>query len=154
MKSVVLVLAVMLVSCGSLRTTYTNSGTRIAPTGDTLVTAYGQMPIGLSPVHKAVYEMMEYCTGIQGDIDGVQWAVADSLIQNVQGGERIQRVWGIWNSQTRQIVLDRGLYWLVGLIAHEVMHDLHRGVIPDDDVQNCTPTMSAKTMALAMGINP
>ncbi len=109
------------------------------------VNAYGQQAVYPSPMHEALFRMMEECTGEQRDFEGIRWFVADSLIET-DGG----RVWGIWTPE-RRIVLDGSLWFLPGLVAHEVMHDLYDGPIPQEVERRCTPQISGTTMLRILG---
>lgn len=119
--------------------------------GDTIISAFGQQEVSPSPMHVVIYRMMELCTGRQGELERVRWFVADSLVQHVVEGGRVQPVWGIWNTESGAIVLKRGLWNLPPLIGHEALHSIYQGEIPPGVEKRCIPAIDGESMRQAIG---
>lgn len=132
MKAYVIALALM--GCAAFP-----QGESVHSTGGVL--AYGQVRVIPSPIHYGAWLMVQECTGLHRDFEGITWFVADSIRETSDSSE----VYGFW-TQERHIVIERGLWFFPGLIAHEVLHDFYRGPIPPEAARACVPTVDGQRL--------
>jgi hypothetical protein len=100
--------------------------------GETIL-MFGVRPFVPTILEAAVYTMMERCTGLEGDFDGVTWKTARSMVRTPDGALLL----GAWQKDVRIITLRRDYRWDAGLISHEILHDLYRGETPRDVQARC-----------------
>ena len=85
-----------------------------------------------SPMHAAIYRMMEGCTGQQGDYETLRWGLAEFIIE-----PSLTRVLGFWNREHRTIIIDKDYAYHAGIISHEILHDLFNGQTSGDVYEQC-----------------
>lgn len=87
-------------------------GDATGPDGD-------RLKIEVPEVFRSVHDLIETCSLLEGDFDGISWYVTS-------GFPDAPSVLGRWNSR-REITLRLDTWLETTVVAHEILHDLLRG---------------------------
>jgi len=95
---------------------------------------YNLQEIEPTQFHEAIYQMVENCTGMQGDYDAIRWYIASTIVSS-SGIEYL----GVWFDSWgwSAIVFDREHVFDGEIVSHEAMHDLYKGQGPMDKYRMC-----------------
>lgn len=98
------------------------------------VNVFGRQNFQPTKVHRAVYEMMEECSGRRGNFDRITWAVAQLLV--TPAGEHVAAMWGTRDGHPF-VIIDRQYVFDAKILSHEALHDLFGGPVPMDVANHC-----------------
>lgn len=103
------------------------------------VRAYNKAEFAPTAFHKTIYEMMEECSGIDGDFERLRWYIAKLILV---GDPDRGLVWnGMWTNgggtKDPEITLDREKVFDGEAVSHETLHDLYEGTAPMDVASRC-----------------
>lgn len=96
--------------------------------------------------YEAIYEMMEECSGVEGDFEHVRWYTAQIIL----AGPTLSIQWiGSWRKtpemEHAEITFDREFAFDGALVSHEILHDLYDGPAPMDVAHRCVLDWSRLT---------
>lgn len=100
-----------------------------------IIRSYGEREFEPTRVHETIYEMMEECTGVEGDVERVHWKVA--LWVDSPTNEAALRAGWHRDGDYREIIFYEEFVFDGETISHEVLHDLYGGDVPLDVADRC-----------------
>lgn len=100
-----------------------------------VIRSYAEREFEPTPVHETIYAMMEECTGIEGDVDRIDWKVA--LWVDSPSREAALRAGWHRDGEDREIIFYEEFAFDGETISHEVLHDLYDGDVPLDVADRC-----------------
>lgn len=87
--------------------------------------------------HRTIYEMMENCSGVDGDLENVRWFVSQLILV---GDPNVGHQWvGAFTNAFGgpEIILQREYAFDGKTVSHEVLHELFVGDAPMDIASRC-----------------
>ncbi len=100
-----------------------------------IIRVYDKSEFAPTAFHKTVYEMMEACSGVKGDFEGIRWYVAQMILV---GNPDLGQQWvGMYNSLTKRITFAREYVFEGWTVSHEALHSLYEGKVPMDIASRC-----------------
>jgi len=88
------------------------------------------------PLHESIYRLMERCTGLKGDFEGIVWNTAAFILLR-RSLDRAVAYWYELPDGRRAIWIETGFWNNPTILSHEILHDLNLGVFRADMATAC-----------------